>query len=145
TCPIFEKGVPMARSRTTRSRPTASPQYIAKPLCKNLPRTLPQLPAHVMSDVLRARAIIQSSSKWANGTLLHYCFFTGNSHYAVPKKQADAIRGAFAKWKAVGIGLDFKEVAHLSEAEVRIGYSTADGESASAVGKEILSVPLSQP
>jgi len=63
----------------------------------------------------------------------------------VPKAQADAIRAAFAKWKAVGIGLDFTEVTQLSEAEVRIGYSTADGSSASMVGRDVLTVPLSEP
>jgi hypothetical protein len=79
-----------------------------------------------------------------NGTVVHYCFFTAG-HFAVPKKQADAIRGAFGKWKAVGIGLEFQEVSQLSEAEVRIGYSTVDGSSASAVGRDVLSVPLNAP
>jgi hypothetical protein len=76
---------------------------------------------------------------------LHYCFFGGGSHFAVPKKQADAIRAAFAEWKAIGIGLDFQEVQQLSEAEVRIGYSTADGSSASNVGRDVLNVPLNEP
>ena len=98
-----------------------------------------------MANSLRAEAIIRTRLKWVNGTVLHYCFFGGSSRYAVPKKQADAIRGAFRKWKAVGIGLEFQEVDQLSEAEVRIGYSTADGESASSVGREVLSVPLNQP
>jgi hypothetical protein len=80
-----------------------------------------------------------------NGTVLHYCFFTGRSHYAVSKKQADAIRKAFVKWKAIGIGLEFQEVKQLSEAEVRIGYSEADGESASSVGRDVLKVPLNEP
>jgi hypothetical protein len=79
-----------------------------------------------------------------NGTVLHYGFFT-TGHFSVPKIQADAVRGAFAKWKAVGIGLEFQEVSQLSEAEVRIGYSTADGSSASSVGRDVLSDPLSQP
>ncbi|HEY6643369.1 hypothetical protein [Povalibacter sp.] len=55
------------------------------------------------------------------------------------------MRTAFAQWKALGIGLEFQEVTQLSEAEVRIGYSTADGESASAVGREILDVALNEP
>jgi hypothetical protein len=82
--------------------------------------------------------------KWVNGTVLHYCFFT-KGHFAVPKKQADAVRGAFRKWRAVGIGLDFKEVTQLSEAEVRIGYSVADGSSASSVGGEVLKDPMTRP
>jgi hypothetical protein len=82
--------------------------------------------------------------RWANGTVLHYCFFT-KGPYAVPKVQADAVRGAFAKWKALGIGLVFREVGKLEEAEVRIGYSVARGASQSAVGREVLTVPLNQP
>ena len=114
------------------------------PYCRMLPRTLPPLRPAVAADPLRARAILETNSKWANGTVLHYCFFT-KGHFSVPAKQADAVRGALKKWKAVGIGLDFQEVKQLSEAEVRIGYSTVDGSSASMVGREVLTVPLNQP
>src|SRR5438874_7746540 len=109
-----------------------------------LPRTAPQLRPPVMADPRRAAAIISTNSKWVNGTVLHYYFFT-KGHFTVPAKQADAVRAAFRKWKAVGIGLDFKEVTQLSEAEVRIGYSVADGSSASSVGRDVLKVPLNQP
>lgn len=63
----------------------------------------------------------------------------------MPKAQADAVRRAFAEWKAIGIGLEFKEVRKLTEAEVRIGYSTADGSSASAVGRDVLTVSSREP
>jgi hypothetical protein len=56
--------------------------------------------------------------KWVNGTVLHYYFFEGGSHFSVPNVQADAIRDAFAKWKAAGIGLEFSEVSQPNEAEV---------------------------
>jgi hypothetical protein len=98
-----------------------------------------------LTDPRRAAAILSTRLKWVNGTVLHYCFFGGGSHFSVPKVQADAIRDAFAKWKSVGIGLEFQEVNQLSEAEVRIGYSKADGTSASAVGREVLNVPLNEP
>jgi hypothetical protein len=78
-----------------------------------------------------------------NGTVLHYCFFT-KGHFNVPSTQATAIRKAFTEWKAIGIGLEFKEVSQLSEAEVRIGYSVADGSSASMVGRDVLSVPVDE-
>lgn len=133
------------RSRSTKPKPASRKPGITKPFCRNLPRTLPELPPHVMADGLRARAIVAIRTKWLNATVLHYAFFGGGSHYAVPKVQADAVRDAFAKWKAVGIGLDFQEVTQLSEAEVRIGYSTTDGRSASAVGRDILTVPLNEP
>jgi hypothetical protein len=135
----------MARARKTPSRKATTSYPSRKPLCRNLPRPVPELPAAVTADPRRAAAIITSRSKWANGTVLHYCFFGTGSHFAVPKKQADAVRDAFARWKAVGIGLDFQEVNQLSEAEVRIGFSIADNSSASAVGREVLKVPLTEP
>jgi hypothetical protein len=136
----------MARQSNRRpSRATTSVEGRRKPLCANLPRPVPQLRPSVMADPRRAAAIISTHSKWINGTVLHYCFFGGSSHYAVPKVQADAVRQAFATWKGLGIGLEFKEVNQLAEAEVRIGYSTADGSSASAVGREVLQIPLTEP
>jgi hypothetical protein len=117
----------------------------AKPLCSTGPRPKPQLTSEVVADPRRARAIVMGRSKWVNKTVLHYCFFRGNSHFAVPQIQADAIRDAFTTWKAVGVGLDFKEVTDLSEAEVRIGYSTIDGSSASAVGRDVLTIPMNEP
>ena len=135
----------MSRSYNSRSSKVSRSKQNNKPLCRNLARVIPQLSPNVMADTRRAAAIISTRTKWINGTVLHYCFFGGGSHFSVPKVQADAIRDAFAEWKAVGIGLEFKEVNELSEAEVRIGYSTADGRSASAVGRDVLRVPLNEP
>lgn len=124
---------------------TSHGKPMAKPLCSTPPRPRPKLSDAVMADPRRAAAILSGRSKWANRTVLHYCFFSGGSHYAVPKSQADAVRPAFDTWKAVGIGLEFVEVDSLSEAEVRIGYSLADGISASAVGRDVLKIPLTEP
>jgi hypothetical protein len=135
----------MPRRYSTQSRKTTTSKHISKPLCRNLPRPVPQLSPAVMADPRRARAIFPTRLKWANGTVLHYCFFGASSRFSVPKVQADAVRDAFAEWKRTGIGLVFQEVNELSEAEVRIGYSTADGSSASAVGREVLNVPLNEP
>lgn len=131
----------MARSP---KKPQPAGRPAPKPLCSTPPRIKPALPAVVASDPRRARAILNSGGKWLNGTVMHYCFFK-SGHYAVPKKQADAVRAAFAEWKGVGIGLVFQEVNQLSEAEVRIGYSEADGSSASAVGRDVLHVPTNEP
>jgi hypothetical protein len=120
------------------------PGQAPKPFCRNLPRIVPPLLPSVAADTRRASAINNMRLKWVNGTVLHYSFFR-NDHYAVPNTQMKAIREAFATWKAVGIGLDFIEVDQLSEAEVRIGYSEPDGSSASAVGREVLNVPLNEP
>lgn len=130
-----------ARSRSIKAGPS---KHTPRPLCGNPPRAVRELPAAVAADPLRASAILSTHSKWVNGTVLHYCFYTAG-HLAVPKIQANAIRGAFAKWKAIGIGLEFQEVTQLSEAEVRIGYSTADGESSSNVGRDVLNVSANRP
>jgi Astacin (Peptidase family M12A) len=131
--------------RTSRSSKVSYRKQATKPFCRNLARPIPELAPHVMADPLRARAILNTRSKWMNGTVLHYWFFATGSHFSVPKVQANAVRDAFRKWKAVGIGLDFQEVNQASEAEVRIGYSVADGASQSAVGRDVLSVPLNEP
>lgn len=132
---------------TSYTPPAATPsgRPAQKPLCGTAPRIQRALPALVGNDPRRARAILNVAGKWLNRTVLHYCFFAGDSRFAVPRDQADAVRGAFEAWKAVGIGLDFQEVDQLSEAEVRIGYSEADGSSASAVGRDVLQIPLTEP
>jgi len=135
----------MGTSRSSHGGGSTPHGRPAKPLCSTPPRPRPKLSDAVMADPRRAAAILAGRSKWANRTVLHYCFFSGGSHYAVPKSQADAVRHAFDSWKAVGIGLEFVEVDSLSEAEVRIGYSLADGSSASAVGRDILTIPLTEP
>lgn len=134
----------MARTRGKKSPASGSQNKAPKRFCRNPARTVPQFQASVAADPQRLAAIIISKSKWANGTVLHYCFFK-TGHYKVPKKQADAVRAAFKKWKRVSIGLSFKEVDQLSEAEVRIGYSAADGVSESSVGREVLKDPLNEP
>jgi hypothetical protein len=135
----------MPRSYSSRSSKVTQSKHTPKPLCRNLARPVPQLPPAVMANTRRAAAILSTNSKWVNGTVLHYCFFGGGGHFSVPKVQADAIRGAFAKWKAAGIGLEFSEVNQLDEAEVRIGYSTEDGSSASAVGRDVLTISVNEP
>ena len=123
---------------------SGAPSRTAKRLCALPPRTPPQLNPPVTANPIRARAILETGLKWLNGTVLHYCFFT-SGHFRVPKKQAAAVRRAFATWKAVGIGLDFQEVKDLREAEVRIGYSVKDGGSYSSVGTEVLKDPRTRP
>ena len=129
----------MARQRTTKARSPSRQALLRErsPCATGAPGPGERGPAP-------CPAILAVGSKWVNQTVLHYCFFK-SGHFAVPKAQADAVRQAFATWKAVGIGLDFTEVQQLSEAEVRIGYSVADGSSASAVGRGVLRVPLNQP
>jgi len=93
------------------------------------------------------------ANKWANGTTLHYSFFTDpEAHgqkvtFANGKQewrtwvgaevQRQIVRKAFATWKSLGIGLEFKEVQNLAEAEIRIGFMQGDG-SWSYLGTDIL-------
>lgn len=135
----------MARTYNIKSSTISTAKHAVKPMCRNLPRPVPQFSSAVTANPRRLAAIVLGKSKWMNGTVLHYCFFSGTCRFAVPKVQANAVREAFAKWKASGIGLNFAEVDQLSEAEVRIGYSTQDGSSASAVGRDVLTIPLNEP
>src|SRR5438046_9955052 len=99
----------MRRSRKSRSHEATASNQKTKPLCRNLPRPVPQLSPVVMGDPRRAAAILSTRSKWVSGTVLHYGFFGAGSHFAVPKVQADGLRGAFAKRKAVGVGLQLHD------------------------------------
>lgn len=100
----------------------------------------------------RARLILQHSNKWANGTTLYYFFFNKKTDGAYvkledgskewkswqgSKPQMDAVRKGFKMWKAVGIGLDFKEVKKREEADIRIAFMEDDG-SWSYIGRDIL-------
>ena len=76
----------MAREQKSSSaRSTKARKANDKPLCANLPRVVPPLAPDVTADPRRADAIVLGRSKWANGTVLHYCFFGGSSRYAVPE------------------------------------------------------------
>ena len=107
-----------------------------RPACTVKPRTPLFLPPGLPDE--RMRLIRMLSSKWVNGTVLHYWFLDG------PAAQQQAVRDAFAEWKALGIGLVFTEVQDRSEAEVRIGFDQADG-SWSYVGRDVLGIPATQP
>lgn len=120
-------------------------QASGRPLCSTPPSPRPQLSEAVTMDPRRRAAIIGGRTKWANHTVLHYWFFGNDSRYSVPPEQAAVVRKAFKEWKDAGIGLEFVEVQDRGESEVRIGYSAADGQSQSAVGKDVLRVPMDEP
>lgn len=128
-------------AETTRSavpEPNVRIRYCAQPV--TVPRALP-----AGLDPRRTRAIIRGRTKWLNGTVLHYYFFDSgidgcDPAWTVPQNQREVVRHAFAGWKELGLGLEFREVSAVSEAEVRIGFDTTDG-SWSYVGKDILDQP----
>ena len=100
----------------------------------------------------RQELILISDKKWANGTILHYYFFDqetdgqeiifsdGSKEFMTWKggnKEKETVRKAFAMWKELGIGLEFKEVKNAFDAEIRIGFMKGDG-SWSYLGRDVL-------
>lgn len=104
------------------------------------------LPLPASMPLGRQQALMVGRSKWVNGTVLRYAFFTAeeNQRWAPANpEQAEAVREGFAKWKGLGLGLEFVEIEDLGEAEVRIGFEQGDGYW-SYVGRDILSIGASE-
>jgi hypothetical protein len=91
-------------------------------------------------------------NKWVNGTVLHYYFFDQQTDgttitkrdgstewrtWTTTNQEKDVVRRAFAHWKQLGIGLDFREVTSRDEAEIRIGFMRDDG-AWSYIGRDVL-------
>ncbi len=98
-------------------------------------RAAPETPLRGLS-ANRAKAIRMVGSRWVNGTDLTY-HFLDLPHAPWPENQRQVVRDAFATWKALGIGLGFREVAQSEKAMLRIGFDQGDG-SWSWVGTEVL-------
>lgn len=116
---------------------------------------MPQVPERefdVLMDPERMELIVVSAKKWVNGTILHYYFFdkptdgqtvtlnNGTREFrtwTTTEAEKNVVRQAFQLWKAVGIGLEFKEVTTRDEAEIRIGFMRGDG-AWSYVGRDVL-------
>ena len=117
--------------------------------------SLPQVPIRVFGPEVepnRAELIVVLDRKWVNGTVLRYYFFDkqtdgqtvffadGRSEWrtwTTAEAEKAVVRRAFEIWKAVGIGLEFKEVAARDEAEIRIGFMRGDG-AWSYIGRDVL-------
>ena len=103
----------------------------------------------------RLSALVGGGRMWVNSTVLHYCFFDGDTDGSVipvpgtgqsrwvswvgAKEQRDVVRECFQEWQDLGVGVRFTEVGDRSEAELRIGFQLSDG-SWSTVGKDALRV-----
>ena len=99
---------------------------------------LPETPVRPIAEDVSGRreALIRTTEKkWVNGTILHYCFLDQPQRWRGSERQKEAVRSAFATWKEIGIGLQFREVPEPVEAEVRIGFDPNDG-SWSYVGRD---------
>jgi len=101
----------------------------------NLPAVTPrQLPPGL--GMPHTEALVQTVTKWINGTTLTYCFVRiGQSGW--PQAQMEVVHRAFQQWKALGIGLDFAETADKKDATLLIGLVPGDG-SWSYVGTDVL-------
>lgn len=99
-----------------------------------------ELPASMAPG--RERLIRLHEKKWANHTILHFCFLDSPSHWRGSQDNKDAVRRAFREWKDVPIGLDFVEVFDPAEAEIRIGFfqhpTARDAGSWSYVGRDTI-------
>lgn len=92
----------------------------------------------------RARLLLVNASKWLNGSTITYAFYTSPAKWVAPEAQKNAVRAAFAEWKALGIGLNFTEVASTATAQLRIAFDPNDG-SWSYIGTDNLSIEKSKP
>jgi hypothetical protein len=121
--------------------------------CDVRPQSVPQIRPDL--NPRRASLIRVTRSKWVNGTVLKYYLYgsdgAGRSRgrsrtlgFAGAPEQLQAVREAFAEWKNLGIGLEFREVTDISEAEVRIAFLQGDG-SWSYVGRDLLGIPQDEP
>jgi hypothetical protein len=108
--------------------------------------TLPQVPVREFApgtDPGRAAAILINQTKWVNGTVLRYYFFTSPARWRGAADDVAVVRAAFDEWKGLGIGLNFQEVGNPAEAEIRIGFDQDDG-SWSYVGRDVLGRPTNE-
>ena len=141
------KSAKAPRTTGKRAVTSRSPRRDAQPAADDAFRycAVPETPEVVLPrgiDPDRARAIIVTADKWVNGTVIHYYFFNRNTDgsnvrlangtvefrtWVGAESQRKAVRDAFAAWKALGIGLVFKEVDDREEAELRIGFMRGDG------------------
>ena len=130
------------KSRKAKTRvSTKAPKLKATQLCE-----MPVIPEREFtSEVgpLRAGLIRQHNKKWANGTVLHFYFFTSPRRWSGTTAEKNIVRGAFERWKNLGIGLSFKEVSDIDEAEVRIGFLRGDG-AWSYIGRDVLGIASDQ-
>lgn len=126
-----KSAVPAASNDGTYLGARLSPHYCTMRVQQPKP-----LPPGVASN--RAKLIAMTANKWMNGSTLTYAFYSG------PTTQKDAVRAAFAEWKALGAGLSFIEVSGVTSAQIRIAFDQSDG-SWSYIGTDCLSIASTQP
>lgn len=104
--------------------------------CCSLPEVHERDLSHI-ADGNRLRLISRVSRMWVNGTDLTYYFFKEPARWRGGTTQEQAVREAFEEWKALGIGLTFREVDNSSDATIKVGFDQNDG-SWSYVGRDCI-------
>jgi hypothetical protein len=102
--------------------------------CALPPQPVRIFPSGMPTD--RQNAILLGSSKWVNGTVLHYTFLEG------PEAQKKVVRDSFEQWKDLPLGLEFQEVDDAADSEVRIAFQ--DDGSWSYIGRQVLDQPATE-
>jgi len=85
----------------------------------------------------RARLLRETKYKWLNGSQLRFWFYDKPKKWAGTEGDRQVVRQAFKMWKALGIGLEFAEVANAKDADIRIAFLDGDG-SWSYIGTDVL-------
>lgn len=153
------KAATKGRTRASKTQPTTQDvayveeqgnySYCSLPLVPER-----EIPIDVNPDRLELIRILES--KWVNGTVLRYYFFseqTDGRNVTLANGQREwrtwttrdaekaVVRRAFKAWEDLGIGVSFKEVNSRDEAEVRIGFMRGDG-AWSYVGRDIIDLGI---
>jgi hypothetical protein len=120
---------------------------------------LPVVPERELSPSVNpdlAELIRILEPKWVNGTVLRYYFFDQQTDgrnvrlqngtiewrpWTTTDAEKEVVRRGFKKWKDLGIGLTFREVASRDEAEIRIGFMRGDG-AWSYIGRDIIDLNI---
>jgi hypothetical protein len=146
----YKRGTSVVTARRRASNGASSTGRRVQRFCSLRPARERELPPDV--DAERLRLIRESEKKWVNGTVLHYYFFDRSTDgenvvlangqtqwraWTANDAEKNVVRKAFQTWKALGIGLEFREVARREEAEIRVGFMQGDG-AWSYVGRDVL-------
>jgi len=97
---------------------------------------VPDRPLDTNIDHNRESLIRYIEKKWVNHTVLHYHFLDTPNAWRGDESQKQVVRESFAAWKALGIGLEFREVDTSADAEIRIAFEP--GGSWSYVGRDAI-------
>src|SRR5262245_9502922 len=102
-----------------------------------VPKTPPRVFAPAVTPIRQA-LILANGSRWRKDEKLTYYIFGADSPpWAATDDQRRLVKKAFAKWKDLGLEIEFGEVTDPRQAQIRIGFLSGDGHW-SYIGREVL-------